>query len=270
MVWSHKGQTIFQFFDLFSCFRPRVFVTLTSFVKIFMLINKKILCFLLVVFALSGCASAPGPKSASTHKPLPIIKISSKSESHALENIKGEKLAQYAQKKGVIFAKTNFEGILKTSYVKLIFQDVDNADNTFQLYVGDNQSDASLSDEEKSVMPGYFFIELPQGHYRIATISIPVGSTLATEEMNVTFDVIGNAIVYLGTLHVDGTKEKFRLGGVPLIKPGFEYSVQIIDEQMEAKEVFKQNYPNVTSDIESHLMQIPPSAEPAAAEESKP
>ena len=108
------------------------------------------------------------------------------------------------------------------------------------------------------VKPGYFFVELPAGQYKISSIAIPVGSTIAQEESHIYFEVIADTITYVGTLKLVGTKEKIRLGGVPVIKPGFEYTAQVVDEQKEGLAVFQERYPGVPSQIQVKLMEIKP------------
>ena len=53
-----------------------------------------------------------------------------------------------------------------------------------------------------------------------------------------------------------GTKEKIKLGGLPVIKPGFEYTVEVLDEREEGAEAFRRNYPNFLHDISVKLMQV--------------
>ncbi|MCA9402000.1 MAG: hypothetical protein KC713_10250, partial [Candidatus Omnitrophica bacterium] len=129
------------------------------------------------------------------------------------------------KQKGLIFAKTDFQGVLKTSFVRLLLEDQANPNQKLQLHIG-NKTDVGFLWDFKTVEPGHFFIELPEGKYRIVSISIPVGTTLAQEEMDVSFEVFPNQATYLGTLLVVGTKEKIKLGGVPVIKPGFEYTLK--------------------------------------------
>ncbi|MBI5150535.1 MAG: hypothetical protein HZA28_07185, partial [Candidatus Omnitrophica bacterium] len=127
---------------------------------------------------------------------------------------------------------------------------------SFNLDIEGKTDEDSLIWGGKTVNPGYFFIELPAGSYRISSIAIPVGSTLAEEDINVHFEVIPGAIVYLGTLKVQGTKERIRLGGVPVIKPGFDYDVQVLDERAEGIFAFHQRYPGIPAVIEKRLMRI--------------
>jgi hypothetical protein len=189
------------------------------------------ICTLLVLACfLSGCVSLQ--KVSEPEQIVPQQKVAAFEDTDAppeLQNIKGEDLEEYVKKKGVIFAKTDFQGLLETRYVQFLFEDRD----------------------VKSVKPGYFFVELPAGRYKIVSVSIPVGSTTATEKMDVTLDVLPDAACYVGTLKMIGTKEKIKLGGVPVIKPGFEYTVEVVDEREEGAAAFKKNYPDFPHGVQS-------------------
>ncbi|HBR15786.1 MAG TPA: hypothetical protein DD723_09670 [Candidatus Omnitrophica bacterium] len=225
--------------------------------------NAKILV-LLSSLCFCGCAvtgqrASPHVKKTALPPPHPVKTASpsvTSDASLALANIKGEQLKEVVEKKGVVFAKTDFEGILKTDYVKLLLEHQSEKEYTFQLNIGRTQDESDALRDSKTVEPGYFFIELPAGNYRISSVSIPVGSTLATEPMDVYFDVPSDGITYLGTLKLTGTKEKIKLGGVPVIKPGFEYHVNVLNEQMEAISAFHQRYPRVSNKITVNLMKI--------------
>lgn len=173
-----------------------------------------------------------------------------------LVNIRNEELEEYVEKKGVIFAKSEFQGLLETRYVKLFFQDQDDPNNQFQLHIGENSGQKRFPWEVKTVKPGYFFVELPVGRYKISSITIPVGSTTATENMDVDVEVVADTISYVGTLSMVGTKEKIRLGGVPVIKPGFEYTLEILDQHEEGLDAFKRNYPDFPHNISIKLMEV--------------
>lgn len=173
-----------------------------------------------------------------------------------LQNIKDEELEQYVQKKGVIFAKTDFQGLMKTRYVKFLFVDQEDPTHKFQLHIGESTGQTKFPWDVKTVKPGYFFVELPAGKYTISEVTIPVGSTTATEKMNVRLEVIPDAICYVGTLKMVGTKERIKLGGVPVIKPGFEFTVDILDEREEGAAAFSQNYPNFPHGVTIKLMEI--------------
>ena len=62
-------------------------------------------------------------------------------------------------------------------------------------------------------------------------------------------------VIYLGTLMVTGTDQKIRFGGVPFLRPGFEYKVEILDEKDEAIGKFKARYPSFQRDIQVKLME---------------
>ena len=63
-------------------------------------------------------------------------------------------------------------------------------------------------------------------------------------------------ISYLGTLKIDGTGERIKLGGVPVIQPGFEYIINIIDESQEAEIYFRQRYPEIQNEIVNNMMRV--------------
>ena len=83
---------------------------------------------------------------------------------------------------------------------------------------------------------------------------------MATEETDIRINVVPDRIIYIGTLKVVGTKERVKLGGVPVIQPGFEFTVEIIDERNEGIAAFQQRYPNVHSEIVIDLMRREPSS----------
>ena len=227
---------------------------------------KKILMVCILALIFSGCVSlqkADLPEDSleaeeivtdqeeTAEKVSPILDLSPE-----LQNIKGEELEGYVQKKGVVFSKTDFQGLLETRYVKFLFEDIGDPTHKFQLHIGENSDQQTFPWDVKTVKPGYFFVELPVGRYKISSVSIPVGSTMATEKMNVTLEVVPNTICYAGTLKMVGTKEKIKLGGLPVIKPGFEYTVEVLDEREEGAEAFRRNYPNFLHDISVKLMQV--------------
>ncbi len=212
-------------------------------------------------FILSGCVtlqkvSVPEDRPEEVVQESPKALLELPDTSPELENIKSEKLEEYVQKKGIIFAKTDFQGLLKTRYVKFLFQDLEDPTHKFQLNIGKNSDQKIFQGDVKAVKPGYFFVELPAGRYKISSVSIPVGSTVATEAMDVTLEVIPNTICYVGTLKMVGTKEKIKLGGLPVIKPGFEYTVEVLDERAEGADAFRQNYPDFPHDVSIKLMQV--------------
>jgi hypothetical protein len=200
------------------------------------------------IFLLGCSTSKPVKKSSQV-----AIGTSLSSTAQALGNINKKKLNDYAQKEGVVFGKTDFQGVLKAVYVKLALENLVSAQK-FQLYVGISSPTENTLFDVKTVGPGYFFIKLPQGMYRISSVSIPVGSTQATEDISLEFDVLPDAATYIGTLKMIGTKEKIKLGGVPVIKPGFEYIIDIKDEHKEGQEMFHKNYPEVNKDIVVKIM----------------
>jgi len=167
-----------------------------------------------------------------------------------------EEAPEEAIKYGMVFAKTDFVGVLKTTYVQLTFEHLENENHNFQLIIGDKMEQQNFPWNAKKVNPGYFFIELPEGKYIITEVSIPVGSTLATEKANLTFTVTPEEVTYLGTLKLVGTKEKIRLGGVPVIKPGFDYLVDVVNESEEGKAQFRKQYPEAQKDVIINLISV--------------
>lgn len=228
----------------------------------------------MLVLFLSGCATtAPGPISVDAV--LPDLAVSSArsgessedrlvSGSPQLENINDEAMETYVEKKGVIFGKTYFEGVLKTSYVKLHFEGKGENAYQYEFYIGDKAQQASFLWDVKTVKPGYFFVELPAGVYKITSIAIPVGSTIAEEAMNIDVVVNPGAVTYVGTLNAIGTKERIRLGGLPVIRPGFEYEYLVVDEREDAQKVFRERFAAYQGEIMVSLMLVNPVAEPGS------
>ena len=158
---------------------------------------------------------------------------------------------------GKVFAKTDFSGVAQTSYVRLSIADLRNPDKSYQLFIGDKSRQRSYAWKvERTVMPSYFFIELPPSLYKFHLISIPVGTATADESMDIVFEVTENRTNYLGTLKVSGIEEKIRFGGIPVIKPGFDYRVQVSDDRDTAIKVFHQRYPKEQQPIDVRLMQV--------------
>ena len=63
-------------------------------------------------------------------------------------------------------------------------------------------------------------------------------------------------MTYLGTLKVLGINEKVKLGGVPIIRPGFEYAAQVVDERNEAISELRLRFPNEERKVVINLMQV--------------
>lgn len=223
------------------------------------MIIRRVIFFLFLVFFCGGCAVSSSDRSLAGggFRESGKMIAREREKSFHLQNIQDKDLKEYVQKKGVVFAKTDFQGVLKTTYVKLLFEGQgEHNKNKFYLHIEDNPGDRSFFGQWKTVKPGYFFIELPAGPYKISSVGIPVGSTLATESIDVSFDVLPTAVVYMGTLKMVGTKEKIKLGGVPVIRPGFEYEAVILDEREEGARVFHQRYPQVPAEILTNLMRL--------------
>ena len=226
---------------------------------------KRFIILSVIISVCAGCVTMPqeplpaeGPETiipATARKGAPEEEILPE-----LQNVKEEVLEEYTQKKGVIFAKTEFGGLLETRYVKFLFEDQEDPTHKFQLHIGESSVQQGFPWDVKTVEPGYFFVELPAGKYKISSVTIPVGSTTATEKMDVDVEVIPDAICYVGTLKMVGTKERIKLGGVPVIKPGFEYTVEIVDAREEGAAAFKKNYPDYPHGVSIKLMSVNPVA----------
>jgi hypothetical protein len=200
---------------------------------------QKFYYLLIIVFLSSGCASAL--KSSSVNRSVPSEKKAAAPKGQPVKP---------AVSGGIIFGKADFRGVLKVEYVKLLIVDEIAPEKTYDLFFGDRTGETAAA-----VQPNYFFLELPASKYRITAISIPVGTTLATEKTDIAFTVEKGSLIYLGTLRVTGTDQKIRFGAVPLIKPGFDYKVDILNEKEEAVREFRNRYPLIRNEIDVKLMQ---------------
>jgi len=229
--------------------------------KIIIPIKSTIWSAAVAALLLSGCATSKRSQTVpsfdnETKQFIEIPEDQRPESSPELENINKEDLQGYAQQNGVIFAKTDFEGVLKTNYVRLMIVDQEHPERTYQLHIGEKAAAQKFPWDVKVVNPGYFYIELPAGAYQFTQVSIPVGSTMAVEDMTIGFEVIPNQVTYMGTLKMVGTKERIKLGGVPVIKPGFEYTIEIIDEQEEGMVSFKERFPEAPENVSTNLMKL--------------
>ena len=196
-----------------------------------------LLTWIVVFIASAGCASAV--KNA--HSVTAAVPVKKEQTSPASTVKKSD---------GVIFGKADFRGVLKVEYVKLMIVDENDPDKTYELFFGDRTGEL-----ETLVQPHYFFLELPASKYRITSISIPVGTTLATESADIAFTVDNGSLIYLGTLRVTGTDQRIRFGALPIIRPGFDYKVEILNEQDEALREFRNRYPRLDRSIHVQLME---------------
>lgn len=199
-------------------------------------------------FVLCGCAGLKGGTQSGPAAAHPPSSTGSAAREH--------KAKPRHLPLGMVFAKTEFTGVVQTSFIELSFVDENDRRRTYKLVIGDKTKNRPFPWKVQSVQPGYFFVELPAGKYRIDGISIPVGTSRADEPMDISFQVGEGKINYLGTLKVGGTKQTIKMGGVPLIKPGFEYFAQVVDERQEAVREFHRRFPQVTKPLEFNLMQI--------------
>lgn len=215
--------------------------------------NKNVckICILsLMVCLLEGCASTPAREVIGKNEPI-------KNEAvipPAVKEPATKSPVKTSRFEGIIFGKADFRGILKADYVKLNIIDEGRPEKQYELLFGDRDENNDLTWDANPIEPHYFFLELPAGKYRISSISIPVGTTLATESADIAFIVEKETVIYLGTLQVTGTDQKIRFGWVPLIRPGFDYRVEIINEKEEAINKFKVKYPKLQRDIQVKLM----------------
>jgi len=67
--------------------------------------------------------------------------------------------------------------------------------------------------------------------------------------MDITFFVEENKNIYLGTLKVFGLSEKIKVGGVPVLQPGFDYRAEVLNEQEEALHEFQQRFPDADGEV---------------------
>ncbi len=212
---------------------------------------------MLLVF--SGCARVnhplPSPTVVDNPIPEPAVEVPVEVPAPAPAIETAPPVDELGKLQGIVFGKTIFSGVLKADYVKLSMTKLEDESVKFYLIIGDKLGPALLPWNSKSVEPGYFFLEMPAGGYRIDAISIPVGSTLATEETDLFFYVTPNGVTYIGTLAVVGTGEKVKFGGLPLLVPGFDYQIDIWDERAEANRQFHIKYPLVNKPIEVRLLQ---------------
>ena len=211
---------------------------------------KKLLVLFFFFLFTGGCTSIP-VKSAQPE--IPIVK--DVVEEPNVDIVEDEIIEDEFVPVGSVFAKTQFDGVVKTSYVQLTILHADD-EKDFRLVIGDKDRQRNLPWEIETVEPGYFFIALPVGEYRIKEIAIPVGTTTAVEPIDIAFSVTEDKMTYLGTLKVLGLKEKIKLGGVPVIKPGFEYEVEVVDERDEALQELRIRRPESVLSVEINVMKI--------------
>ncbi len=207
-----------------------------------------------VVF--SGCATKHPLKNPAVQLPPQIMRQEVLQSTENINNGKEQPISEQLEVKWVVFFKTDFKGLLETNYVRLTISPSDDSSRPFDIHLGDISKASLFSGGHETLKPGYIYLELPEGEYRIESISIPVVTTLAVEKLNLAFTVQKEVVNYLGTLSFNGTKERIKLGGVPVIKPGFDYQMEIRDERIEAFADLGQKYPTVKSPKNVSLIQI--------------
>jgi hypothetical protein len=227
---------------------------------------------LIILFVASGCATiqkeSDQPKLLPEQVPVVVEERNQKSVKDNL--VKTEELLAREESSsvsseeegveviptGYLFLKSDFQGVLEKRYVKLLINDLLDDENEIGMIIGDKNISSTFAWSSSPVQPGYLFLELPEGEYRISKIGIPVGSTLAEEDLNIYFTIEADVLTYLGTLRVVGTKERIKLGGVPVIRPGFEFNLTIIDEVNEAKEVYQTRFSDLEAPFVKNLMTL--------------
>lgn len=216
----------------------------------------KIIFIVFLPFVFLGCATKPPSKNSVVQLPPQIMRQEVLPSPENINNGKKAPITEELEVKWVVFFKTDFKGLLETNYVRLTIAPSDDLSRQFDVHLGDISKASLFSGGHETLKPGYIYLELPEGEYRIASISIPVGTTLAVEKLNLLFTVKKEMVNYLGTLSFNGTKERIKLGGVPVIKPGFDYQMEIRDERKEAFADFGQKYPAVKNPRNVNLIQI--------------
>jgi hypothetical protein len=164
-----------------------------------------------------------------------------------------------ASGKSLVFGKIIYQSndffLKRTPYVKLHLKD--KLDKEYVFTVGYQQSIFAAPWNLKSFKSDYFFMELMPGDYKIFSISFPYGqdkSTIITEDISISFSVKQSSVIYLGILKFIIIGDKIKVGGLPLLKPGVNYKLEILNEQQEAVQELKLRYPLVDKEAETILM----------------
>ena len=197
---------------------------------------------LISILLFSGCATTsstqttidevPAVEQAVADKTIPVA------EAQIQEQVEEVLEEQNIIPTGIVFAKVDLRGVVEKSYATFSIRNLDDPQYVFELTLGDREQNDGFPWVLQQTENGYFFIELPQGRYQITSVSIPVSSTLAVEPINIYFDVSLQQASYLGYLTIDGTKEKIHWGGIPVVKPGFEYTTMLAHKELEAYTLF--------------------------------
>lgn len=218
---------------------------------------------IVVLLFLAGCATVDQKISEPIVVPemqveLPVEQVIIPVQPSEKETVEIKEEVEKAPEilKGIIFGKTNFEGVLKDRAIRIVVENINNKALRFEFQIQEPSKKQILPWNVRHLDPGYFFVELPEGQYKISKVSILVGTTLATENINVSLNVVANKVVYLGTLNIDGTKERIKLGGLPVIQPGFEYAAKVVNEHENAMSILNQNFPELKDGVVPQLMAI--------------
>ena len=99
---------------------------------------------LIFLFTITGCSTTSKEKIPSLDADGKIVTqeqaIQPPDTSPELQNIADEDLVDYVQKNGIVFAKTDFQGVLKTRYVRLLLEDIEDPTHQFQLHIGEQSA----------------------------------------------------------------------------------------------------------------------------------
>lgn len=220
--------------------------------------QKLLLWIGVLVFWGAGCASVPEKKIVVLESPPAAPAAVAAKSVVEVPPVPETPVVQ----RGVVFGKIDFQGELKTAYLKVMIEAKANPSEKYPLLIGDLEDPYAWPWNLKRFKPEYFFLTLPEGEYRISSVSILIGSTLVTEGLNVTFAVSPESVGYLGTLSLEGVKERSSLGTFPIIQPGFTCRVVVKNEYQEALMEFRKKHPkNTWRMMRAALMQVHPLAD---------
>lgn len=212
---------------------------------------------LVLVILLAGCSTVPRRVAPDLAPALPDPVLEREIVSLEEPVLPVEEPQSVIDPTGLAFGKTVFSGLLRKAYVRLTIVSRQDPDRSHFFTVGDKNNQSVVPWERGRVIePGYFYLELPPGMYQVTAIAIPVGSTIAEEPVALDFEIALDRVTYLGTLEVNGTKERVRFGGLPVVRPGFEYEIAVRDEFDEARGDFGGLLPEHTAPLVKKLWQM--------------
>ncbi len=197
---------------------------------------------LITLVILYGCATTPN------------IQLSNLKQNYALDS---------RSDKSVVFGKVIYNSddffFKRIPFLKFKIRNIADTEIKYNLKLGDAESMFALPWNLKFFKSEYFFIELEPGNYEIYSISMPYGrdlSNIISETTSIIFSIEPNSISYLGTLQLTILKNTTKVGGLPLLKAGFVYKANLLDEQEEAVKEFRIKYPLLSEEIKIKLMNI--------------